>query len=76
MRATYEPLLDGLAERLLLSLPSWLADDDATDHWARGHRGMIARRLLEELSDRSAPAMAEPVEGPRWRKLRARLRQD
>ena len=76
LRATYEPLLDGLAERLLLSLPSWLADDDATDHWARGHRGMIARRLLEELSDRSAPAMAEPVEGPRWRKLRARLRQD
>ena len=76
LRATYEPLLDGLAERLLLSLPPWIADDDAIDHWHRGHRGLMARRLLEELSGRSAPLAPKPAEGPRWRKLRARLKQD
>ncbi len=76
LRATYEPLLDGLAERLVLSVPPWLAHDDATDHWARGHRGTMARRLLEELSDRSTPPTSDPAAGPRWRKLRARLRQD
>lgn len=81
LRATYEPLLDGLAERLLLSLPPWLADDDAVDHWHRGHRGLMARHLLEELSNQSAPSAAKsPVArsagSPRWRKLRARLKQD
>ncbi len=76
LRATYEPLLDGLAERLLLSLPPWIADADAVDHWHRGHRGLMARRLLEELSGRPAPLAPKPVEGPRWRKLRARLKQD
>ena len=51
LRATYEPLLDGLAVHLLLTpLPGWVADDNATDHWERGHRGMIARRLVEDLS--------------------------
>ncbi len=74
LRATYEPLLDGLAQRLLLPSPPWLAEEDSTDHWQRGHRGMIARRLLEELSDRAtAPPAAS---GVGWRKLRARLKQD
>ena len=76
LRATYEPLLDGLARRLLLPLPGWVADEDATDHWERGHRGMIARRLVEELSDRSLAGGAEPGDGPSWRRLRARLKQD
>jgi hypothetical protein len=52
LRATYEPLLDGLAMALLLPLPSWIASEEA-DHWQRGHRGLIASRLAEELSSRS-----------------------
>ena len=76
LRATYEPLLDGLARRLLLPLPGWVADEDATDHWERGHRGTIARRLVEELSDRSLAGSAEMGDGPAWRKLRARLKQE
>jgi hypothetical protein len=51
LRATYEPLLDGLAAHLLLRpLPGWVADEGAMDHWERGHRGMIARRMVEDLS--------------------------
>ncbi|HEX3126636.1 MAG TPA: hypothetical protein VH394_04845, partial [Thermoanaerobaculia bacterium] len=41
LRATYEPLLDGLAKALLLPLPGWIATEEA-DHWQRGHRGRIA----------------------------------
>jgi len=52
LRATYEPLLDGLARALLLPLPDWIATDDAADHWQRGHRGLIASRLIEQLSSR------------------------
>ena len=76
LRATYEPLLDGLAERLLLALPPWLAEEDAVAHGHRGHRGLRARRRREELSGRPAPLAPQPAEGPRWRKLRARLKQD
>ena len=81
LRATYEPLLDGLARHLMLPLPGWIAEADATDHWERGHRGTIARRLLEELSDRDArPAQPASVgrggPGGGWRKLRARLRAE
>jgi hypothetical protein len=75
LRATYEPLLDGLARHLLLPLPGWLADEGATDHWERGHRGTIARRLLDELSDRSNATDDDEAEGTGWRKLRARLKQ-
>ena len=51
LRATYEPLLDGLAVHLRLTpLPGFVADEGATDHWERGHRGMITRQLVEELS--------------------------
>jgi hypothetical protein len=60
LRATYEPLLDGLAVHLLLTLPGWVADEGATDHWERGHRGMIARRLVEELSGTAGDAMPRP----------------
>ncbi len=54
LRATYEPLLDGLGVRLMLPLTEWVASEDAADHWQRGHRGTIARRIIEELADRSA----------------------
>jgi hypothetical protein len=77
LRATYEPLLDGMAKHLLLALPGWVADDDATDHWERGHRGLIAARLIEELSDRSSgSALADDSGEVGWRRLRARLKED
>ncbi len=76
LRATYEPLLDGLANALLLSLPGWMALEDGTDHWERGHRGLIASRLIEQLAgrppDEAAPDAA--YEGSLAQRLRARLR--
>jgi hypothetical protein len=79
LRATYEPLLKGLSSYLLLPLPGWAADPAAGDHWERGPRGLIARRLVKDLAERpdrpSAPdATVEP--GARWRRLRRRLRPD
>ncbi len=76
LRATYEPLLDGLASALLLPLPTWIATDDAADHWQHGHRGLIASRLIEQLSDRTNPT--QPSESPLARpaqRLRARLKR-
>ena len=74
LRATYEPLLDGLGRHLLLAVPGWLPERDAADHWERGHRGMIARRLLEHLTDRAATPVTAADDGTRsWRKLRRRL---
>ena len=55
LRATYEPLLDGLGKRLLLPLARWMPSDMDGDHWQRGHRGMIASKLVEEMSQRNAP---------------------
>jgi hypothetical protein len=65
LRATYEPLLDGLAGHLLLRpLPGFVADEGATDYWERGHRGTMARRLVEELSagGRVGGMLATPVD--------------
>ena len=77
LRATYEPLLDGLSRRLLQPLPGWMPEDKVVDHWARGHRGLIASRLVESLSDRSA-AKLDPAAKERrpWQRLRRRLRED
>ena len=80
LRATYEPLLDGLARHLLILVPEWMPSQGKADHWASGHRGLLARRLLEELSDRDhrgiAGGQAEPDGSmPLWRRMRARLRQ-
>ena len=52
LRATYEPLLDGLARHLLLTVPDWLRSTDTTDHWAGGHRGLISQRLVGQIGDR------------------------
>lgn len=60
LRATYEPLLDGLSSYLLLRVPGWLPGEDASDNWMQGPRGLIAGRLVEELSTRSTPAGADP----------------
>ena len=72
LRATYEPLLDGLRLALLLTLPTWIATEDAADHWQRGHRGMIARRLIEQLSARTNDS-PEPKDGRFAQRLRSRL---
>ena len=77
LRATYEPLLDGLGRHLMMALPGWMAEDGSEDHWERGHRGLIARRLLEELSDRQ-PSLDATIDQRRdaksWRRLRHRLK--
>jgi hypothetical protein len=76
LRATYEPLLDGLAQYLMLTLPDWIPNDDAVDHWTRGHRGLMAARLLEQLTKTPngylSDSSAEPTRA--WRRLRAWLR--
>jgi hypothetical protein len=53
VRATYEPLLIALADYLLIPLPGWLPNIDGADHWERGPRGIIARRLVSGLADGS-----------------------
>ncbi|MGI9170030.1 MAG: potassium channel family protein [Caulobacteraceae bacterium] len=53
VRATYEPVIQGLADHLLIPLPAWLAANDSTDHWERGARGIIASRLIIGLADGS-----------------------
>ena len=80
LRATYEPLLDGLARKLLLPVPGWMPVGVVTDHWARGPRGLIASRLMAELADRTVPKTANQQgvrpAGPLWRRLRRRLGDD
>jgi Ion channel len=77
LRATYEPLLDGLATALLLALPEWIATADAADHWQRGHRGLIATRLIEQLSARGGKEGPSNPEHTRFaQRLRSRLRRD
>jgi hypothetical protein len=76
LRATYEPLLDGLAGALLLPLPGWIATDDA-DHWQRGHRGLIASHLVEELSSRTDHGDDSGTRHDRIsQRLRSRLRRE
>ncbi len=74
VRATYEPLLQSLAEHLLIPLPGWIAtQDDGPDHWEGGPRGIIARRLVEGLADGSVASEAS-VPGRRGRTPASRLR--
>jgi hypothetical protein len=80
LRATYEPLLDGLARYLRLEIPRWLSITGAVDHWAGGHRGLIAGRLIEELSDRTNRASkpeigADGREDRLWRRIKRRFDQ-
>jgi hypothetical protein len=75
LRATYEPLLDGLASYLLLSLPGWSASVDARDHWVRGPRGTLAQRLVDELMLTGGTSERGAKGGSRWRRLRSRLRR-
>jgi hypothetical protein len=78
LRATYEPLLDGLARYLLLTLPEWNLRDTARDHWVRGPRGTLARRLIDDLSERVPDCRTEhrPSEpNSRWRRVRSRFKR-
>lgn len=76
LRATYEPLLDGLARHLLLALPGWIPQEDAADHWIRGHRGTLARRIVERLAGRSILLKGVETEEQAkiWRNIRSRFR--
>jgi hypothetical protein len=67
-------LLDGLAAYLLLPLPGWMAKDADRDHWERGPRGTLARRLVDELMQSGTIIESESDTGSRWRRLRSRLR--
>jgi len=50
LRATYEPTIQCLAEYLLIPLAPWVTPTDEPDHWERGARGILARRLVSDLS--------------------------
>ncbi len=76
LRATYEPLLDGLCRYLLLPLPGWTAGDGDADHWERGPRGLIASHLIEELSSRGGGPRTDETATVPWRRLLNRLRAD
>ena len=76
LRATYEPLLDGLASYLLLRLPGWSVSGEARDHWVRGPRGTLARRLVEELMVTGGVPEEGAKGRPLWRRLRSRLRKE
>lgn len=76
LRATYEPLLDGLAARLILPLPAWLAPEGSADHWQTGHRGLIASRLVTQLAGHGgAGVTVETRAGGMAQRLRKRLRR-
>jgi voltage-gated potassium channel Kch len=60
VRATYEPLLQGLAAYLLIPLPGWLPETSSSDHWERGPRGIIARRLIGGLAAGSISGSRKP----------------
>ena len=75
VRATYEPLLLGLANYLLIPLPGWIPSNDGADHWERGPRGIIARRLVGGLADGSlAPSRRNRSRSTRAERLRDQLR--
>jgi len=53
-----------------------MAEDDDRDHWKRGPRGTLARRLVDELMQAAGAAENEVETGSRWRRLRSRLRDE
>jgi len=76
VRATYEPLLASLGDYLLIPVPAWIGAEETADHWERGPRGVIARRLIVGLADGSlSPADAPPRRGGPS-SLASRLRGD
>ncbi len=78
LRATYEPLLDGLSRHLRLPLPGWVPEEGATDHSEMGHRGLLARRLIEQLAEsgNAAGTVRQDQGASMLRKMRRRLSGD
>ncbi|MGI8841559.1 MAG: hypothetical protein ACR2F8_12380 [Caulobacteraceae bacterium] len=75
VRATYEPVVQGLAEYLRIPLSGWVAAQDTPDHWERGARGIIASRLISGLADGSiseATAATDSKRGGWVRRVRER----
>jgi hypothetical protein len=77
LRATYEPLLDGLSKYLLVPLPGWIPGKEAADHWTEGHRGSMARFIVERLANRGELVkVAERQDHAEvWRRIRSSLRR-
>jgi Ion channel len=78
LRATYEPLLDGLGRYLLLTLPEWNQRDTVRDHWVRGPRGTLARKLIDDLSERLPDCRTDHSDSEansRWRRIRSRFKR-
>ena len=73
VRATYEPLALALGDYLLISPAPWIPGEEATDHWQRGARGIIARNLVEGLADGSLSTDNPITPGRlrRWRRVRS-----
>jgi hypothetical protein len=65
-----------MADYLLIELPPWIPAEDGPDHWERGHRGMMARRLIEGLASRTMTPNHHPARGDTpANRLRDRLRK-
>jgi hypothetical protein len=66
----------------MLPLPGWLPEDTAMDHWEAGHRGLIASRLIAELSATGGPSQGVPSpltplgSANAWRRLRRRFKPE
>src|SRR5437660_1588492 len=70
------------ARNLLRPLPDWVPDPEAMDDAERGHRGTLARRLVEHLLERQSGVHARrgsvtglDGDATLWRKLRRRLQE-
>ena len=70
LSASYEPLLQSLAQYLQMPLPPWVTPSDAPDHWERGERGVLAKRLVAGLADGSITPASQRGEAGRagWRR--------
>jgi hypothetical protein len=50
LRQMYEPYVNALAQRLLLTLPSWIPKEPRSDNWQSSAWGKITRAIAEEPS--------------------------
>ena len=52
-----------------MPLPPWVTTSDTPDHWERGARGVIAKRLIAGLADGSITPASEKSAAGRagWR---------
>ena len=62
----------------MLTIHDWIPNDEAADHWTRGHRGLMAARVIEQLTKMPNAYLAGSASGQvrPWRRLRAWLRQE